>query len=118
MPFRWTVSLDGGPRRVNHASVVIDGYIYMFGGYCMGEHNYDDTQPIDIHVLNTRKSVSYNIFGHVQMKYNLYFKINLPVVRSHRYYIDRLCGASCIFPCLIWVGGGHGRCIPLDIFTL
>jgi len=54
MACRWIVSLDGGPRRVNHASVIINGYIYMFGGYCMGEHNYDVTQPIDIHVLNTR----------------------------------------------------------------
>ena len=59
MACRWVISLDGGPRRVNHASVIIDTYIYMFGGYCMHEHeNYDDTQPIDVHVLNTRKFYS------------------------------------------------------------
>ena len=50
----WIVALEGGPRRVNHSAVLIDHKIYMFGGYCMGE-NYDNPNPIDIHVLNTCK---------------------------------------------------------------
>jgi len=49
---RWTVHLDGGPRRVNHAAVVIGSYIYSFGGYCTGE-NFDEVRAIDVHVLNT-----------------------------------------------------------------
>jgi len=49
---RWTVRLDGGPRRVNHAAVAIGDKIYSFGGYCTGE-DYDTTRPIDVHVLDT-----------------------------------------------------------------
>ena len=50
----WIISLEGGPKRVNHSAVIIDHKIYMFGGYCMGE-NYDEPNPIDVHVLNTCK---------------------------------------------------------------
>lgn len=49
---RWTVHLEGGPRRVNHAAVAIDDWIYSFGGYCTGE-DYDTTRPMDVHVLHT-----------------------------------------------------------------
>jgi len=49
---RWTVHLDGGPRRVNHAAVLIGCHIYSFGGYCTGE-NFEIVRPIDVHVLNT-----------------------------------------------------------------
>jgi len=49
---RWTVHLDGGPRRVNHAAVSVGGLIFSFGGYCTGD-NYRDPQPIDVFVLNT-----------------------------------------------------------------
>lgn len=48
----WTVHLEGGPRRVNHAAVVVGDKIYSFGGYCTGE-NYCIKRPMDIHVLNT-----------------------------------------------------------------
>uniref|UniRef100_H2ZPI0 Kelch domain-containing protein 3 n=1 Tax=Ciona savignyi TaxID=51511 RepID=H2ZPI0_CIOSA len=48
----WTVSLEGGPRRVNHAAVIVDHRIFMFGGYCMGE-DYKQQRPIDVHVFNT-----------------------------------------------------------------
>lgn len=48
----WTVNLEGGPRRVNHAAVNIGDYIYSFGGYCAGE-NYRNPVPMDVHVLNT-----------------------------------------------------------------
>lgn len=48
----WTTHIDGGPRRVNHASVAIGDFIYSFGGYCSGE-DYTTTRPMDVHVLNT-----------------------------------------------------------------
>jgi hypothetical protein len=44
--------VTAGPRRVNHASVSIDDYIYSFGGYCSGE-DYRLSRPMDVHVLNT-----------------------------------------------------------------
>lgn len=53
---QWTVHLDGGPRRVNHAAVLIGCRIYSFGGYCTGE-NFEIVRPIDVHVLNTGKSI-------------------------------------------------------------
>lgn len=49
---RWTVHVDGGPRRVNHAAVAVEDRIYSFGGYCTGD-NYKDEKPIDVFVLNT-----------------------------------------------------------------
>lgn len=49
---RWTVRLEGGPRRVNHAAVAIGDKIYSFGGYCTGE-DYETTRPIDVHVFDT-----------------------------------------------------------------
>ncbi|PAV79058.1 hypothetical protein WR25_15741 [Diploscapter pachys] len=48
----WSIHLDGGPRRVNHAAVALNGAIYSFGGYCSNEQS-DGTEPIDIHMLNT-----------------------------------------------------------------
>lgn len=48
----WTVHLEGGPRRVNHAAVVVEDKIYSFGGYCTGD-NYSKRRPMDVHVLNT-----------------------------------------------------------------
>jgi len=49
---RWTVHVDGGPRRVNHAAVAVEDLIYSFGGYCTGD-NYKDEKPIDVFILNT-----------------------------------------------------------------
>jgi len=49
---RWTVHLEGGPRRVNHAAVAVGERIFSFGGYCTGD-NYRDERPIDVFVLNT-----------------------------------------------------------------
>ncbi|CAH2231027.1 jg3469 [Pararge aegeria aegeria] len=58
---KWTVHIEGGPRRVNHAAVCIGDLIYSFGGYCSTEE-YKDWDPIPVHVLNTNslrwKSVS------------------------------------------------------------
>lgn len=48
----WTVHIEGGPRRVNHAAVCIENKIYSFGGYCSTEE-YRDWAPIPIHVLDT-----------------------------------------------------------------
>ncbi|CAB03122.1 Kelch domain-containing protein 3 [Caenorhabditis elegans] len=48
----WTVHLEGGPRRVNHASIAVGSRIYSFGGYCSGEVT-DAKDPLDVHVLNT-----------------------------------------------------------------
>ncbi|KHN78943.1 Kelch domain-containing protein 3 [Toxocara canis] len=48
----WTVKVEGGPRRVNHAAVELNGLIYSFGGYCSGEP-YEGNEPIDVHVLDT-----------------------------------------------------------------
>lgn len=50
---RWTVHLDGGPRRVNHAAVCCRDLIYSFGGYCTGD-DYRFNESIDVHVLNTQ----------------------------------------------------------------
>ena len=49
---RWTVCIDGGPRRVNHAAVAIGENIYSFGGYCTGE-DYAVKRPMDVFVFNT-----------------------------------------------------------------
>ncbi|CAK8692263.1 kelch domain-containing protein 3-like [Clavelina lepadiformis] len=49
---QWTLSLEGGPRRVNHSAVIVDHRIFMFGGFCMGE-DYATLHAIDVHVLNT-----------------------------------------------------------------
>ena len=49
---RWTIHLEGGPRRVNHAAVAIGEHIFSFSGYCTGE-DYETTRPMDVHILNT-----------------------------------------------------------------
>uniref|UniRef100_UPI00358F92CE kelch domain-containing protein 3 n=1 Tax=Myxine glutinosa TaxID=7769 RepID=UPI00358F92CE len=48
---RWTVSLEGGPRRVNHAAVAIGHKVFSFGGYCSGE-DYSTIRQIDVHIFN------------------------------------------------------------------
>ncbi|XP_074189068.1 kelch domain-containing protein 3 isoform X2 [Rhinolophus sinicus] len=49
--FRWTVYLEGGPRRVNHAAVAVGHRVYSFGGYCSGE-DYETLRQIDVHIFN------------------------------------------------------------------
>ncbi|KAL1139782.1 hypothetical protein AAG570_006759 [Ranatra chinensis] len=50
----WTVHLEGGPRRVNHAAAAVGDVVYTFGGYCTGEiETYRQEKPIDVHTLNT-----------------------------------------------------------------
>lgn len=85
----WTVHLEGGPRRVNHAAVNVGDYIYSFGGYCCDE-SYIDPEPMDVHVLNTNNlrwslvpvkkdehgmplkypSVPFQRYGHTAVTYN------------------------------------------------
>ncbi|XP_071799387.1 kelch domain-containing protein 3-like [Asterias amurensis] len=82
----WTVHLDGGPRRVNHAAALVGGHIFLFGGYCTGG-NYSSLVPIDVYVLNTvqlrwtklpnasdeeftKKLVPYLRYGHSVVNYN------------------------------------------------
>ena len=50
----WTVHVEDGPKRVNHAAACINGLIYSFGGYCTGE-DFGRRRDIDIHVFNTCK---------------------------------------------------------------
>lgn len=59
---RWSVHLEGGPRRVNHAAVAVGHKVYSFGGYCSGE-DYETLRQIDVHVFNTGRWLlkSYNI---------------------------------------------------------
>jgi len=84
---RWTIRLEGGPRRVNHAAVAIGDKIYSFGGYCTGE-DYETTRPIDVHVLDTvtyrwsivlpvrnecttwERSIPYQRYGHTSVTYD------------------------------------------------
>uniref|UniRef100_A0A183BQK2 BTB domain-containing protein n=1 Tax=Globodera pallida TaxID=36090 RepID=A0A183BQK2_GLOPA len=47
------LSLDGGPRRVNHAAVAIGDKIYSFGGYSANDPLDSQNDFIDIHMLNT-----------------------------------------------------------------
>ncbi|CAD6196130.1 unnamed protein product [Caenorhabditis auriculariae] len=49
---RWTIHLEGGPRRVNHAAVVLSGNVYSFGGYCSGDVQ-NGMENIDVHMLDT-----------------------------------------------------------------
>ncbi|XP_071963055.1 kelch domain-containing protein 3-like isoform X2 [Antedon mediterranea] len=48
----WTLRLDSGPRRVNHAAAAVNHLIFSFGGYCTGD-DYSRRRPIDVHVFNT-----------------------------------------------------------------
>lgn len=72
----WTVRLEGGPRRVNHAAVTVNDTIYSFGGYCTGE-NYRSRRPIDVHALNT---TTYRWFT-VGLKYSDLWEIHVPYQR-------------------------------------
>lgn len=53
----WTLEIDGGPRRVNHASVSIrDRYVFSFGGYCTGEE-YINLDKMDIHIFDLSMNI-------------------------------------------------------------
>ena len=47
----WTLEIEGGPRRVNHAAVSVrDNYVFSFGGYCTGEE-YFKLEKMDINIF-------------------------------------------------------------------
>ncbi|KAK8769789.1 hypothetical protein V5799_013748 [Amblyomma americanum] len=86
----WTARLEGGPRRVNHAAVAINGKVYSFGGYCTGER-YNDPKPIDVHVLNT-----------VSLRWTLVQTQSRPVdVPFHRYGHTVVAYGDCAY---LWGG--------------
>ncbi|XP_069811658.1 kelch domain-containing protein 3 isoform X2 [Dendropsophus ebraccatus] len=62
----WTVHLEGGPRRVNHAAVAVGHRVFSFGGYCSGE-DYETLRQIDVHVFNagTEKWWTPAVSGHI-----------------------------------------------------
>ena len=59
---RWSINLEGGPKRVNHAACLINGAIYSFGGYCSGEIR-SRLAPIDVHMLDTNTYRWTRVFG-------------------------------------------------------
>lgn len=63
----WTVHTYGGPRRVNHAAVVVGNNIFTFGGYCSGV-DFNQLRPIDSHVLDTGKLSHLLFLSHVNRK--------------------------------------------------
>jgi len=79
----WTVHIEGGPKRVNHAAVVVGHTIYSFGGYCTDE-NYSIQRPIDVHILQPDTYrwkvltfepgpfVPFQRYGHTCVAYNRY----------------------------------------------
>lgn len=51
---RWTLEFDGGPRRVNHASVSVrERCVFSFGGYCTGDE-YAKLDKMDIHIFDLK----------------------------------------------------------------
>lgn len=50
---RWTHRSNAAPKKVNHASVLFDDFIYVFGGYCSGQ-DFEQHQPIEVNRFNTR----------------------------------------------------------------
>ncbi|VDM42343.1 unnamed protein product [Toxocara canis] len=68
----WTVKVEGGPRRVNHAAVELNGLIYSFGGYCSGEP-YEGNEPIDVHVLDTGESF-YVLRGRIRYSLTTFYQ--------------------------------------------
>uniref|UniRef100_A0A2P2ID27 Kelch domain-containing protein 3-like n=2 Tax=Hirondellea gigas TaxID=1518452 RepID=A0A2P2ID27_9CRUS len=54
MSIQWTMKLDKGPCRVNHAAVAVDGKIYSFGGYISGQNYNEHAIPIEVFLLDTR----------------------------------------------------------------
>lgn len=68
---KWTAHIVGGPKRVNHAAVLVGNKIYSLGGYWSSE-DYDDLAQIPIHVLDTStyrwKAVEYEKSGDVPIQ--------------------------------------------------
>lgn len=91
----WTVKLEGGPRRVNHAAVPVHEKIYSFGGYCTGD-DYKRKRPIDVHVLNT-----------VNYRWNV---LKTPEANQPQYYdipYQRYGHTAVVYNELVYVWGGR-----------
>lgn len=70
---RWSVHLEGGPRRVNHAAVAVGHKVYTFGGYCSGE-DYETLRQIDVHVFNTGK-LEWITQGFHGLHFDIFFQV-------------------------------------------
>uniref|UniRef100_A0A1Q3G2U4 Putative host cell transcription factor hcfc1 n=1 Tax=Culex tarsalis TaxID=7177 RepID=A0A1Q3G2U4_CULTA len=103
---RWIVNLEGGPRRVNHASVAVGDFIFSFGGYCTGE-DYHSTSPIDVHILNTN-NLRWTLAPTVKDEYGVPCKY--PAVPFQRYGHTAVAYENKVY---IW--GGRNDEIVCDI---
>ncbi|XP_041352699.1 kelch domain-containing protein 3-like [Gigantopelta aegis] len=105
---RWTVHLEGGPKRVNHAAVAIGDKIFSFGGYCTGE-DYKTTRPMDVYVLDTI-SLRWRVLPIVPASHPDY-----PCIPYQRYSHTAVAVGDCAY---IWGGrnGKDGACETLYQF--
>lgn len=71
----WTVYLEGGPRRVNHAAAAVGNLIYSFGGYCSSNVQQFSTpfEPIDVHIFNTSKFNALKFYYYCSLAVNALF---------------------------------------------
>lgn len=80
----WTVGIEGGPKRVNHAAATIGDKIFSFGGYC-NDLEYLEIDDIDVYVLDTGKNTVF--IGPWGFLLSLYFlKINVLICVLHFFY--------------------------------
>eukprot|EP00066_Takifugu_rubripes_P028453 XP_011617719.1 PREDICTED: kelch domain-containing protein 3 [Takifugu rubripes] len=89
---RWSVHLEGGPRRVNHAAVAVGHKVFSFGGYCSGE-DYETLRQIDVHIFNTEANSSGCDL--------------LCFTEAHRWFTPKISGA------LPGARDGHSACVLL-----
>lgn len=59
----WTIHLEGGPKKVNHAAASIGDLIYSFGGYCSTEDFENIKLPIPVYILNT-ETLRWSLVNH------------------------------------------------------
>ncbi|KAB7495163.1 Kelch domain-containing protein 3 [Armadillidium nasatum] len=77
----WTVGIEGGPKRVNHAAATIGDKVFSFGGYC-NDLDYLEIDDIDVYVLDTvilrwkrckctgkKNSIPFQRYGHTVVAY-------------------------------------------------
>uniref|UniRef100_A0A1L8DWZ0 Putative host cell transcription factor hcfc1 n=1 Tax=Nyssomyia neivai TaxID=330878 RepID=A0A1L8DWZ0_9DIPT len=102
----WTIHLEGGPRRVNHAAAAVGNFIYSFGGYCVGG-NYCSYDVMDVHILNTL-NMRWSIVPTRKEEYN--HPLRYPWVPFQRY------GHTAIaYKHLIYIWGGRNDEVVCDI---
>ncbi|KAL7641640.1 UNVERIFIED_CONTAM: hypothetical protein RMT77_007513 [Armadillidium vulgare] len=77
----WTVGIEGGPKRVNHAAATFGDKVFSFGGYC-NDLDYLEIDDIDVYVLDTvilrwkrckctgkKNSIPFQRYGHTVVAY-------------------------------------------------